>query len=199
MLANPEKGINPLIVDILIHRYDDDYWAERRPALERINVPTYLGADWGVFHLPAAFRNWERIKSPKKMIIGPPAYLDRPLYQLEYESLRWFDHWLKGNDTGMMKEPAIQLFVTRTRRWKSAESWPLPETKWTPFYLHENGLLSERDYWPNEASDSYFDSPWSRGSLTYYSPEMVEETEMIGTCQGQALCIHHGLRAAVVD
>ena len=104
---------------------------------DRIQVPAYIGGCWGHFglHLPGAFRSWENLKVTKKMIIGPPAYLDRPVSQLQYESLRWFDYWLKGIDTGIMQEPPILIYVIGTHEWKKAQEWPLPETRWTPFYL----------------------------------------------------------------
>ena len=182
VLRNPNAEENPLIVDFLLHPLYGSYWKERNIALENIKVPAYIGADWSLYgvHLPGAFRSWERLKVPKKMIIGPPGYLDRPVYQMQYESLRWFDHWLKGMDNGIMDEPPIRLFVLDTGEWKEAKDWPLPETKWTPFYLHEYGLLSEHEYWPNEGSDSFEDSPWHRGYLTYSSPSLVENTEVIG-------------------
>ena len=44
------------------------------------------------------------------------------------------------------------LFLMGTHQWRQAEEWPLPETRWTPFYLHENGLLWEREHYPNEGS-----------------------------------------------
>ena len=181
-INNPEKRFANFVNDILIHSLYGDYWEERRSKTERIKIPSYIGGDWGIYrsHLPAAFRSWETISAPKMMIIGPPAYLDRPLYQLQYESLRWFDYWLKGIDTAILQEPSIRVYVMGSGKWKSAGSWPLPETKWTPFYLHENSLLSERDYWPNEGSSSYFDSPWSRGYLEFFSPRLVEDTEVIG-------------------
>jgi predicted acyl esterase len=105
ILKNPAVGANPLFVDILLHPHDDPYWEKRRVRYEGIKVPGYIGACWGIYglHLPGAFRSWDNLKVPKKMLIGPPAYLDRPLYQLQYESLRWFDYWLKGIDTGIMK------------------------------------------------------------------------------------------------
>ncbi|MHB8566502.1 MAG: CocE/NonD family hydrolase [Nitrososphaerales archaeon] len=179
-LQNPEKGFGKFITDILIHSLYDEFWEERRAKTENSQVPSYIGGDWGIYrsHLPAAFRSWETIKAPKLMIIGPSAYLDRPLYQLQYESLRWFDYWLKGVENGIMKEAPVRLFIDG--RWKNAQEWPLPETKWTPFYLHEGSLLSERDYWVNEGSSSYFDSPWSRGFIEFFSPTLVEDTEVIG-------------------
>ena len=182
ILKNPGAGTNPIIVDILRNAHDGPYWEQRKVNYEAIKVPGYIGACWGIYglHLPGAFRSWENLNVPKKMLIGPPAYLDRPLYQLQYESLRWFDHWLKGMDTGIMDEAPIKLFVMGENEWKDAKEWPLPETRWTPFYLHDNGLLYERQCSPDEGYDSFEDSPWGRGYLEYCSPKLVENTEIMG-------------------
>lgn len=181
-LKDPVTGNNPIAVDWILHPLEDSFWHQRQVKYEKINVPAYLGGDWGIYglHLPGAFRSWEKIKSPKMMMIGPPVNLDRPVYQLQYESLRWFDHWLKGIDTGILREAPIKLFVMGSNEWKEAKEWPLLETKWTPFYLHEGNLLSEREFWPNEMFDVYEDSPWGRGSVTFYTPPLVERTEVIG-------------------
>ena len=114
------------------------------------------------------------------MTIGPPVYLDRPLYQYAYESLRWFDHWLKGIDTGILEEPPIHLFIVGSNEWKHAEQWPLPETKWTPFYLHANGLLSEHEFWSDDGSSTYEDSPQCHGEIEFKTPPVVENTEICG-------------------
>lgn len=184
-LKSPTKGGNPLVVDTLINHLDGPYYAERNIKYENIKIPAYLGADWACYGLEGvgpAGRGWENINAPKRMVIGPICYADRPLYQYQYESLRWFDFWLKGVDTGIMHEPAVRIFVMGADEWKDAEDWPLPETKWTPFYLHENGLLSEHEFWPNEGCSSYGDSPvlTPRGSLRFLSPPLVENTEIIG-------------------
>jgi uncharacterized protein len=183
-LKNPDRAANSLIVDILTNPLDGSYYKERNPKYEKdIKIPSYLGACWGIYglHLPGAFRSWENIKNaPKKMTIGPPVYLDRPLYQYHYESLRWFDYWMKGIDNGIMAEPPIRLFVMGTGEWKVAEDWPLRETKWTPFYLHADGLLSEHEFWPDERPDTFADSASDHGSLKFFSPPMVENTEVVG-------------------
>jgi predicted acyl esterase len=147
-----------------------------------VEIPGYFGGCWAMhnLHLPGDFASWEHWKGPKKLTIGPPLYLDRPVYQYADESLRWFDHWLKGIDTEIMDEAPIQLFIQNTGEWKPAHEWPLPETRWTDFYLHKDGLLSEHEIWPDETSTSFVDSEEKHESITFRTPPMVENTEVCG-------------------
>lgn len=184
-LAEPVSGRNALIVDILMHPTAGPYWEKRTPKYENINVPVYMGADWGTFgiHLRTLSNVWRDIDGLKRMVIGSPTYLDRPLSQMQYESLRWFDRWLKGVDTEVESDPAVRLFLMGKNRWISADEWPMPDTRWIPFYFHENGLLSERDHWWEEGHDAFFDSPWHRGSVEYWTPPLVDEVNVIGPLQ----------------
>jgi len=182
VLRNPDAGANSVVVDILLNDLWNEFYGQRSVNFENARIPAYFGGDWGLYglHLPGDIRAFENWKGPKKMTIGPPVYLDRPLYQYAYESLRWFDHWLKGIDTGILEEPPVQFFIAGSNEWKSAEEWPLPDTKWTPFYLHPNGLLSELELWPNEGCSTYADSPSHHGKLEFNTPPMVENTEICG-------------------
>ena len=58
------------------------------------------------------------------------------LYQLW---LGWMDRWLKGIGNGIEGLPPLQLFIMGRNEWREAEKWPLPETRWTPYYLHSEG------------------------------------------------------------
>ena len=180
-LQDPTGGRNSLMVDVLLNDLSSPFWQERMVDYSRISIPCYLGCCWDHYglHLPAAFRSWSQIKTPRKLSIGP-GHVDRPMYQHAYESLRWFDHWLKGVDTGLLREPPVRIFVNGTSDWLEAQDYPLPQTRWTPFYLHERGLLFEREHWPNEGHSSYDDSPWGRGLLEFWSARFVERTEMVG-------------------
>jgi predicted acyl esterase len=182
VLENPDKGKNPAVVDVILNSLDGEYYSERNVDYSDARTPAFLGACWGMYglHLPGAFRTWKHWKGPKKMAISPPLYLDRPVFQYQYESLRWFDHWLKGIDNGVMDEPPVRLFIPGTGEWKTANDWPLPETRWTPFYFHAGALLSEHELWPNEGHDSFEDSTFVHGELTYWTPTLVENTELIG-------------------
>ncbi len=183
VLDNPERDRNPLVLEILMHRFDDEYYRERAPDFaQQDQIPAYFGADWGMFgfHMPGDVRAFENWNGSKKFVMGPPCYLDRPVYQYAYESLRWFDHWLKDNDTGLMDEAPVNLFIVGSGEWKEAEAWPVPGTRWTPFYLHKDGILSEHEFWPDDEASRYPDSPYERGSVSFITPPVFENTEICG-------------------
>lgn len=181
-LQNPEVGTHPLIVDVVVNPLDGPFWHARNAQDHKATVPAYLGACWGNFglHLPGAFTAWKQWKGPKKMLVGPGIYLDRPLYQYQDQSLRWFDYWLKGIKNGAMDEPPIRCFIPPTGEWKSLDDWPPPEARWMTFYLHAEGVLSEHELWPGEGADSFDESKFEHGSVAYASPPLVENTEVLG-------------------
>jgi predicted acyl esterase len=77
---------------------------------------------------------------------GPASLID--LHEIQ---LPWFDHWLKGIDTGILDEPPVKIFVMGENRWRDEREWPLARTRYTPYYLlsrgrantaHGDGVLS---------------------------------------------------------
>ena len=71
--------------------------------------------------------------------------------------LRWFDRWVRDVPNGVDQEPTLRLFVMGSGdgrktpegrlfhggTWRSAQAWPLPETRFVPFYLQGGGELGE--------------------------------------------------------
>lgn len=70
---------------------------------------------------------------------------------------RWFDRWLKPHEAARpADDDLVRLFVMgggsgarnaqgrmmHGGRWVRSSQWPLPETRFTPFYLSEHGSLS---------------------------------------------------------
>ena len=69
---------------------------------------------------------------------------------------RWFDHWLKGIDNGVDREPPVGIFVmgggdahkTPEGRlfvgghWRNENEWPLARAVTKPYYIHADGSLS---------------------------------------------------------
>lgn len=192
ILANPQ--MNPIMFDFLLHPNDGPFYWERSAytRYDKINIPAYLGAPWGQFrmHLPGAFSSYLGIDAPKKLLITPPPDFERPWYDYHDVVVRWYDHWLKGIDTGIMDEPPIKLFVMGANQWRYEHEWPLARTKWTKFYLHTwERLLPEPGIFPDEPL--YYDKPdcfvhqvvhttSEVQSVKYLSSPMTEDTEVTG-------------------
>lgn len=179
ILKNPFYPGHAAIIDILLHSEICPFWEDRGAYIDfdKIKIPAYFGA---ANHRPGPLYHWSDLKMPKKLIYVPPAYLDRPFYQLSWELLRWFDYWLKGMETGIMQEPAVKIFVSGSNEWIITDNFPVSGTRWIPFFLHSNGFLSEIEPFPDTLSRSYEDGPDNRGHLKYYSAPLVENTEVIG-------------------
>ena len=66
----------------------------------------------------------------------------------QYDQVRWFRCLLKGEDNGILKEPAAAYYVMGDaddpkalgNQWRFADAWPPPCTE-TPYYFHKNGTL----------------------------------------------------------
>lgn len=61
----------------------------------------------------------------------------------DYER-RWFDNWLKGEDTGIVQEPAARIFVMGENKWRDEQEFPLARTQYTSFYLDSHGNANSR-------------------------------------------------------
>ncbi|MGH9390452.1 MAG: CocE/NonD family hydrolase, partial [Vicinamibacteria bacterium] len=72
-------------------------------------------------------------------ILGPWHHSMRvpgPAVDWDAIRVRWFDHWLKGEDTGMLEEPRVSFYLPRWRRqsfrftddvpgeWRHLDDWP---------------------------------------------------------------------------
>jgi putative CocE/NonD family hydrolase len=73
--------------------------------------------------------------------------------------LAWFDHFLKGKRTEVATWAPVRIFVMGAGEsgdgrpnyqgrlnhggaWRDETDWPLPDTRFTPYYLHAGGALS---------------------------------------------------------
>ena len=188
-LKYPKK--NPLLFDWLLEPFDGPLYWERSPnrMFDRIKIPTFLATRWTSWavHLAGAFEAYEGIDAPKKLFImetESPLGPLRPWADHQDLILRWYDHWLKGNDTGMMDEPPIRLLIKGRNQYRDETEWPLARTKWTPMYLGPDGTLSVKE--PAEAGSLSFDNdpdlPPGRApaGITFQTPAFTSDTEVTG-------------------
>lgn len=97
------------------------------------------------------------VQAPVKGIIGPWIHKyphmagPQPAIGFLQESKRWWDHWLKGIDTGVERDPAMRTYVMdavkpkawlpeRPGRWVADAEWPAPDTEWRDLALSNAGL-----------------------------------------------------------
>lgn len=72
---------------------------------------------------------------------------------------KWFDFWLKDEKNGIDEEPAVKIFIGGENKWVMDDQWPISGVINTPFYLHENGLLSNQPPQTEEKFDSFLYDP----------------------------------------
>lgn len=138
-------------------------------------------------HLAGAFEAYAGIDAPKKLLImeteselGPM----RPWDDHQDLILRWYDHWLKGIDTGFMDEPPISLLIKGRNEYRSEHEWPLARTQWTKMFLGPDRLLEERQ--PGQAGEASFRNnphlPPNQApvGLTFQSRPFDQEVEVTG-------------------
>jgi putative CocE/NonD family hydrolase len=180
---------------------------------ERIDVPMYHVTSWYDIFLHGGIANFcglrrraptERARAAQKLLIGPWAHLfpytnptstgtgdadfgAAALIGIHDIQLRWFDHWLKGIDTGLLDEPPVKIFVMGENRWRDEDDWPLARTRSTPYYFHSgghagtsggDGVLSPRE--PGEEPPDEFvydpaDPVPTRGGNTLILPMGVQD------------------------
>jgi uncharacterized protein len=131
------------------HQLFDEYWQYRDLSrkIADVGIPMYLGADWEnvCLHLDTPFAVFDRVDKsmvPYRMSITPRGSLQWPWESMHVEALAWYDHWLKQRDTGIMEGSPIRYYVEGADEWRTAETWPLPETQFTDWYLLADGALS---------------------------------------------------------
>src|ERR1019366_10639120 len=92
-------------------------------------------------HLNGAETYFEKTEAPKKVTFLGPAHLERPFHTMHGEILRWYDHWLKGIDTGIMAQPPGRYWLMGANEWRTAEPWPPKNIEWTKLYLQSSQRL----------------------------------------------------------
>ena len=176
------------------HPLRDEWWDERdlTPLLDRIDIPVYLGCDWEnvPLHLPSTFLAWKALADNPNVRMG---MLDRygltwPWESLHTEALAWFDHWLKGRDTGIVGGDPVRYALPGSDEWHSAESWP-PRGTHRELALRADGTLADDEGEPgareymvlgaglNRANPSPIDPP---STLMWTSDPLEEALDMVG-------------------
>lgn len=128
----------------LAHQRRSPYWSTSsiNEDYSAIQCPVYAIGGWADGFTNTVLRLMEHLDVPRKGLIGPWGHkyphqgLPGPAIGFLQEALRWWDHWLKGKDTGIMEEPAL-------RAWQQ-DSVP-PDTS----YQERPGCWIGEPCWPS--------------------------------------------------
>ena len=157
----------PYFAEHIAHADDGPYWhrANVNRHARSISVPMLHVTSWyDIFAEggPNAYRSIKDhsehavARDGQRLIIGPWGHLlpysvpssrgagdidfgDEALIDLNRILLRWFDHWLKDADNGIMDEPPVSVFTLGENRWQSLADWPPPTMRAVRWYLHSDG------------------------------------------------------------
>jgi len=163
---------------------------------KKIKIPFYTGSGayaytyklhWlGAQHY---FRNVK--KAPRKLLFTGPAHLERPFHEYHDEIIRWYDHWLKGIDNGIMDEPPVRYWLMGANEWRIGTDWPLPETQWRKLYLSNWERLTSNPPHPADQSgraarepDVFTQMPLKKTMkverLRYMTEPLAEDLTVVG-------------------
>ncbi|WP_204079702.1 CocE/NonD family hydrolase [Mycobacterium riyadhense] len=180
---------------VVKHPTRDEWWDERNllPLLKEIDIPVYLGCDWEnvPLHLPSTFYTWKELSdnaSVRMSLLGKFG-LTWPWESLHTEALAWYDHWLKGRDTGITDGPPIRYFLPGADEWRTADSWPPSAAPHRELALRADGLLEADEGKPGAREFMVLGSGLGRvkpspidppSVLTWTSAALSEDLDVVG-------------------
>ena len=162
----------------LSHQTHDAMW--RRGSISEnyadVTIPVYYFGGWADLFRDTPFRIAEQLSGPVKILMGPWAHLypheatPGPKIDFLGELIRFWDHWLKDKDTGLMDEPLLRFWLQesvrpagshsqRPGRWVEEDRWP-------------SAQVNTRSYWLNDGSLDDAPDPGGEGEfLSICSPQ----------------------------
>lgn len=187
----------PYLLQWMHHQTDGPYWrgASLRPGYERIECPVFLIAGWRDGYVNAMWRMYERLKCPKKLLIGPwvhtRPHTSSPGPRIDHlrETARFFHACLRPQPLPLAQPnvvvymqdyapPQRTLDITPGRWRASADIAPHGDRPLT-LQLGQDGRLvtagaknpaggAEFDYEPTVGVQNGF---WSAGGMAWYLPD----------------------------
>lgn len=144
----------------LRHQRRDAYWQHGSICEDwgAVRCPVMTVSGWADGYSNAVLRLLENLQSPRLGLIGPWSHkyphqgVPGPAIGFLQECLRWWDHWLKGKDTGIMQEPMLRAWMQdsvppttyyhkRPGRWVAESTWPSANIHPHQFCLQWPSLL----------------------------------------------------------
>ncbi|HLQ56570.1 MAG TPA: CocE/NonD family hydrolase [Streptosporangiaceae bacterium] len=206
----------PWLATWLARQQDGTYWrrASLRPDYDRLTIPAFLIGGWYDGYRDSVPRMLAAVPAPVKIMIGPWNHtfphnaVPGPAVEWRADAVRWWDHWLKGAENGIMSEPPVTVYVRDWHppdpdlaeipgRWRTETAFPPERTAYWAWYCGPEGNLPADPPQDGAVALRYVASAgveaghwWGeltvdqRGadafSLVFDSPPLAEEAEILG-------------------
>jgi putative CocE/NonD family hydrolase len=141
---------------------DGPFWdrASVRDRYDAIRIPTFHIGGWYDGYRDSVPRMLEHVKNaPVKAIVGawnhtwPNEPYPGPGMEWRREAVRWFDQFLKGEDTGILDEPRFAVFVRHWHppgphlddapgTWRTEDGWPIARIRDQVLYPQDDHTLA---------------------------------------------------------
>jgi putative CocE/NonD family hydrolase len=153
--------VKPSVYTYMHQQRDGPFWdrASASNQYEKIKVPGYHIGAWYDGYRNSLPRMLENVQVPQKALIGPWDHdfphnaVLAPRIEWRHEAVRWFDHWLKGEETGILSEPDFAIFIRDYHppdpslegipgHWRWEDGWPIERIEHQEWFVHGDHGLS---------------------------------------------------------
>ena len=203
----------PWSLDYFRHQRNGAFWRAPVRRLEDIQIPCFLIGGLQDGYRNSIVRMLEQVPAPVHAWVGPWNHdfpnesIYGPRVEWRDQAVRWFDHWLKGIDNGVERDPRVVFYQQQGHppgaepqdvpgEWR-AESWPPAGLKSVSWFLAPNHQLTPAPaaaatdhlrYVPSAGVEAGFwwgellgdQRPVDAYSLTYDSAPLEEDLAMLG-------------------
>ena len=168
-----------------VHPFIDAYWESKVPAVENINVPTYLIASWSdhAVHTRGSLSAYMRLGTEQKWLEVHGRNKWARMYTPEslQRQIAFFDRFLKGVPNEVDTWPKIRLEVREgvdVGQERAEKEWPLARTEYTPLYLDASTGSLKPEPVATQSSISYDATAIEPKAM--FSRTFKEDTELTG-------------------
>ena len=206
----------PWLISFLAQAQDGPFWrrASLRPDYGRLTVPAYLIGGWYDGYRDSVPRMLAHVPAPVRVLIGPWNHafphnaVPGPAIEWRADAVRWWDHWLKGAENGIMAEPPVTVYVRDWHppdlelaeipgRWRQEQALPPERAELRTWFCGPEGSLSASPpaasarslrcvpsagiaagHWWGELTTDQRDA--DAWSLTFDSAPLEADTEILG-------------------
>jgi len=213
-ILGPRFETPPWSLLYLKHQHDGPFWRKPVRPLSEITIPSFLIGGLQDGYRDNVIDMLMQAKGQVRAIVGPwnhtfphdPAF--GPQIEWRDQAVRWFDHWLKGRDTGVEQDPRLVIYMQHWHppdpnlqevpgAWRREGVWPPKDAKVSTFFLQPDHALANSaakqdvhklNYVPSVGVEAGFwwgellsdPRPVDAFSLVYDSAPFQEELAILG-------------------